>query len=52
VRLDIVMPAHNEQERIDRTLRAYRPCWGSTGRAAQALRTPRVMLDTDWLGGC
>jgi glycosyltransferase involved in cell wall biosynthesis len=24
VRLDIVMPAHNEQDRIDRTLRAYR----------------------------
>jgi glycosyltransferase involved in cell wall biosynthesis len=24
LRLDIVMPAHNEQERIDRTLRAYR----------------------------
>ena len=24
MRLDIVMPAHNEEERIDRTLRAYR----------------------------
>jgi hypothetical protein len=24
VRLDIVMPAHNEEDRIDRTLRAYR----------------------------
>ena len=24
MRLDIVMPAHNEEDRIDRTLRAYR----------------------------
>ena len=31
MRLDIVMPAHNEEERIDRTLRAYRDACPQTG---------------------
>jgi glycosyltransferase involved in cell wall biosynthesis len=38
VRLDIVMPAHNEQDRIDRTLRAYRAaCPGEGVRLLVAL---------------
>jgi glycosyltransferase involved in cell wall biosynthesis len=49
VRLDIVMPAHNEEERIDRTLRAYRDACPSTGvRFLVALdscsdRTPEIV---------
>jgi glycosyltransferase involved in cell wall biosynthesis len=49
VRLDIVMPAHNEQERIDRTLRAYRDACPDTGvRFVVALdsctdRTPEIV---------
>jgi glycosyltransferase involved in cell wall biosynthesis len=49
VRLDIVMPAHNEQERIDRTLRAYREACPDTGvRLVVALdsctdRTPEIV---------
>src|SRR5688572_23862532 len=31
LRLDIVMPAHNEQDRIDRTLRAYRAACPRSG---------------------
>ena len=38
MRLDIVMPAHNEQDRIDRTLRAYRrACAGTDFRFLVAL---------------
>jgi glycosyltransferase involved in cell wall biosynthesis len=49
VRLDIVMPAHNEEERIDRTLRAYRDACPQTGvRFLVALdsctdRTPEIV---------
>ncbi len=37
MRLDIVMPAHNEEARIDRTLRAYRTCAGRRVRLLVAL---------------
>jgi glycosyltransferase involved in cell wall biosynthesis len=49
VRLDIVMPAHNEEERIDRTLRAYRDACPEAGvRFLVALdsctdRTPEIV---------
>jgi glycosyltransferase involved in cell wall biosynthesis len=49
VRLDIVMPAHNEEERIDRTLRAYRDSCPEAGvRFLVALdsctdRTPEIV---------
>jgi glycosyltransferase involved in cell wall biosynthesis len=49
LRLDIVMPAHNEQERIDRTLRAYRDACPPEGvRFLVALdsctdRTPEIV---------
>jgi glycosyltransferase involved in cell wall biosynthesis len=49
VRLDIVMPAHNEEDRIDRTLRAYRAaCPGDDVRFLIALdscsdRTPEIV---------
>jgi len=49
VRLDIVMPAHNEEERIDRTLRAYRAACPHDGvRFLVALdqctdRTPEIV---------
>jgi glycosyltransferase involved in cell wall biosynthesis len=49
VRLDIVMPAHNEEERIDRTLRAYRDACPQAGvRFLVALdsctdRTPQIV---------
>jgi len=49
VRLDIVMPAHNEEERIDRTLRAYREACPQPGvRFLVALdsctdRTPEIV---------
>jgi glycosyltransferase involved in cell wall biosynthesis len=49
VRLDIVMPAHNEEERIDRTLRAYRDACPPAGvRFLVALdsctdRTPEIV---------
>jgi glycosyltransferase involved in cell wall biosynthesis len=49
VRLDIVMPAHNEEERIDRTLRAYRDACPQAGvRFLVALdsctdRTPEIV---------
>jgi glycosyltransferase involved in cell wall biosynthesis len=49
VRLDIVMPAHNEEDRIDRTLRAYRSACPDDGvRIIVALdscsdRTPQIV---------
>jgi glycosyltransferase involved in cell wall biosynthesis len=49
VRLDIVMPAHNEEDRIDRTLRAYRAACADDGvRFLIALdsctdRTPEIV---------
>jgi glycosyltransferase involved in cell wall biosynthesis len=49
VRLDIVMPAHNEEDRIDRTLRAYRAACPDDGvRFLVALdsctdRTPEIV---------
>jgi glycosyltransferase involved in cell wall biosynthesis len=49
VRLDIVMPAHNEEDRIDRTLRAYRAACPDDGvRLLVALdscsdRTPEIV---------
>jgi glycosyltransferase involved in cell wall biosynthesis len=49
VRLDIVMPAHNEEDRIDRTLRAYRTACPDDGvRFLVALdscsdRTPQIV---------
>jgi glycosyltransferase involved in cell wall biosynthesis len=49
VRLDIVMPAHNEEDRIDRTLRAYRAgCPDEGVRILVALdsctdRTPEIV---------
>jgi glycosyltransferase involved in cell wall biosynthesis len=49
VRLDIVMPAHNEEDRIDRTLRAYRAaCPDDDVRFLVALdsctdRTPEIV---------
>ena len=49
MRLDIVMPAHNEEQRIDRTLRAYRAACPSAGvRFLVALdsctdRTPEIV---------
>jgi glycosyltransferase involved in cell wall biosynthesis len=49
VRLDIVMPAHNEEDRIDRTLRAYRAACPEDGvRFIVALdsctdRTPQIV---------
>jgi glycosyltransferase involved in cell wall biosynthesis len=49
VRLDIVMPAHNEEDRIDRTLRAYRAaCPDERVRILVALdsctdRTPQIV---------
>ena len=49
MRLDIVMPAHNEEERIDRTLRAYRDaCPQANDRFLVALdsctdRTPEIV---------
>ena len=49
MRLDIVMPAHNEEERIDRTLRVYRhACPGAGVRFLVALdscsdRTPEIV---------
>jgi glycosyltransferase involved in cell wall biosynthesis len=49
VRLDIVMPAHNEEDRIDRTLRAYRAACPDHGvRILVALdsctdRTPEIV---------
>ena len=43
MRLDIVMPAHNEEDRIDRTLRAYGSAWVELGRA---------MLQDRSLGRC
>jgi glycosyltransferase involved in cell wall biosynthesis len=49
VRLDIVMPAHNEEDRIDRTLRAYRAaCPDERVRLLVALdsctdRTPEIV---------
>ena len=49
MRLDIVMPAHNEEERIDRTLRAYRDACPKAGvRFLVALdsctdRTPEIV---------
>jgi glycosyltransferase involved in cell wall biosynthesis len=49
VRLDIVMPAHNEEDRIDRTLRAYRAACPDDGvRILVALdscsdRTPDIV---------
>jgi glycosyltransferase involved in cell wall biosynthesis len=49
VRLDIVMPAHNEEQRIDRTLRAYRDaCPQADVRFLVALdsctdRTPEIV---------
>jgi glycosyltransferase involved in cell wall biosynthesis len=48
VRLDIVMPAHNEENRIDRTLRAYRAACADDVRLLVALdsctdRTPEVV---------
>ena len=49
MRLDIVMPAHNEEERIDRTLRAYRAACPQAGvRFLVALdsctdATPRIV---------
>jgi glycosyltransferase involved in cell wall biosynthesis len=49
VRLDIVMPAHNEEDRIDRTLRAYRAACPDDGvRFLIALdsctdRTPEIV---------
>jgi glycosyltransferase involved in cell wall biosynthesis len=49
VRLDIVMPAHNEEDRIDRTLRAYRAACPQPGvRFLVALdsctdRTPQIV---------
>ena len=49
MRLDIVMPAHNEEERIDRTLRAYRDaCPQASVRFLVALdsctdRTPEIV---------
>jgi glycosyltransferase involved in cell wall biosynthesis len=49
VRLDIVMPAHNEEDRIDRTLRAYRAACPHDGvRILVALdsctdRTPEIV---------
>jgi glycosyltransferase involved in cell wall biosynthesis len=51
VRLDIVMPAHNEQARIDRTLRAYRDACPEAGvRFVVALdsctdRTPEIVRE-------
>jgi glycosyltransferase involved in cell wall biosynthesis len=51
VRLDIVMPAHNEEERIDRTLRAYRDACPQAGvRLLVALdsctdRTPEIVRE-------
>jgi glycosyltransferase involved in cell wall biosynthesis len=48
VRLDIVMPAHNEEDRIDRTLRAYRDACPDGVRFLVALdsctdRTPEIV---------
>jgi glycosyltransferase involved in cell wall biosynthesis len=48
MRLDIVMPAHNEEQRIDRTLHAYRASCGSGVRMLVALdsctdRTPEIV---------
>jgi len=48
VRLDIVMPAHNEEQRIDRTLTAYRSSCGGDVRFLVALdsctdRTPEIV---------
>ena len=48
MRLDIVMPAHNEEQRIDRTLRAYRAACGDDVRFLVALdsctdRTPAIV---------
>ena len=49
MRLDIVMPAHNEEDRIDRTLRAYRAACPDDGvRFLVALdsctdRTPEIV---------
>jgi glycosyltransferase involved in cell wall biosynthesis len=48
VRLDIVMPAHNEERRIDRTLRAYRDACPPGVRFLVALdsctdRTPEIV---------
>jgi glycosyltransferase involved in cell wall biosynthesis len=48
VRLDIVMPAHNEEQRIDRTLHAYRASCGGDVRFLVALdsctdRTPEIV---------
>src|SRR6476620_5903316 len=48
MRLDIVMPAHNEEQRIDRTLHAYRASCGDGVRLLVALdsctdRTPEIV---------
>ena len=48
MRLDIVMPAHNEEDRIDRTLRAYRAACPDGVRFLVALdsctdRTPQIV---------
>ncbi|MGH2949920.1 MAG: glycosyltransferase, partial [Solirubrobacteraceae bacterium] len=48
MRLDIVMPAHNEERRIDRTLRAYRDACPEGVRFLVALdsctdRTPEIV---------
>jgi glycosyltransferase involved in cell wall biosynthesis len=50
VRLDIVMPAHNEELRIDRTLSAYRTSCGAGVRFLVALdsctdRTPEIVRE-------
>jgi glycosyltransferase involved in cell wall biosynthesis len=51
LRLDIVMPAHNEEHRIDRTLHAYRAqCPDRDIRLLVALdsctdRTPSIVRD-------
>jgi len=50
VRLDIVMPAHNEELRIDRTLGAYRASCGDDVRFLVALdsctdRTPEIVRE-------
>ena len=50
MRLDIVMPAHNEEQRFDRTLRAYRSSCGGDVRILVALdsctdRTPEIVRE-------
>jgi glycosyltransferase involved in cell wall biosynthesis len=50
VRLDIVMPAHNEEQRIDRTLHAYRASCDGDVRILVALdscsdRTPEIVRE-------